>query len=153
MNTRPAIVDLAVGSDLIGDSLLEELLESLKEGIQVIDLRAHVVRGEGYAPIARAVASFIRDGKARRGLLVCGTGIGVSIAANRITGVRAAICHDPYSMQRSILSNNCQVACFGSRVIAPKNALILFHNWLQLTYDPHTDYAIKLAEIDNLEMP
>ncbi|WP_328582660.1 RpiB/LacA/LacB family sugar-phosphate isomerase [Streptomyces sp. NBC_00370] len=141
---------LIVGSDDVGDFFLDELLaHHLNARTSVLDVRNTVDRGLGYARVAAAVAQVVAEGRGWRGLLVCGTGIGVSIAANRVPGANAAICHDLYSVRRSILSNNCKIICFGSRVIAIEHAVLLLDEWLATEFDPKSRSALKVAEIDS----
>ena len=138
------MLHIVMGSDLVGQPLLSHLMTALP-----FDLRRRVVRQqEDYASVAREVANLVHNGAASRGVLVCGTGIGMAIAANRMPGMRAAVCHDLYSTRRSILSNDCQIACFGSRVIAGPNASALLEVWLNLTYDCESGSQEKLRSLD-----
>lgn len=97
--------------------------------------------------VARAVAS----GEVQRGLLVCGTGIGMAITANKVAGVRATVAHDTYSVERSVLSNDCQVLALGARVIGPEVAKGLVRTWLDLRFDPSSASAEKVAIISDYE--
>lgn len=136
----------------MGDELLNHLIaQCLNKAFLIRDVRQRGGRGIGYAGVARAAAEMVRDGLAWRGVLICGTGIGVSIAANRVRGVRAAACHDLYSVQRSVLSNDCQILCLGSRVIAAESAVLLLDEWIKVEFDPESKSALKVAEIDDWE--
>jgi len=97
--------------------------------------------------VARAVAA----GEADRGLLICGTGIGMAISANKVPGIRATVAHDSYSVERSVLSNNCQVLTLGARVIGAELALRLVEEWLTYTFDETSASADKVAVIDAWE--
>jgi len=88
-----------------------------------------------YPDIAVSAALEIINGVAERGILMCGTGIGMSISANKVPGIRAAVCHDPFSTERSRKSNNAQIMCLGSRVIAPHLALHLVRLWLDCEFE------------------
>nr|WP_082588981.1 RpiB/LacA/LacB family sugar-phosphate isomerase [Terrabacter sp. Root181] len=103
---------------------------------------------ENYAWVAREVCHLVKESEGVRGFLVCGTGIGMAITANRISGVRAAVCHDIYSVERSILSNDCQVLCMGARVIAPESAARLLQHWMTLTFQGDGPSAWKVGQID-----
>lgn len=100
------------------------------KGIEVIDNGAEAGEAVLYPDVAAKTCEKVTDGTCERGILVCGTGIGMAITANKVPGIRAAVCHDPFSTERSIKSNNCQVMCMGARVIAPQLALNLLDTWL-----------------------
>jgi ribose 5-phosphate isomerase B len=94
-----------------------------------------------------AVAEAVARGEAQRALLVCGTGIGMAISANKVRGIRAAVAHDPYSLERSVRSNDCQVLCMGANVIAPALARSLLASWLDHRFDPASPSDAKVAVI------
>lgn len=88
-----------------------------------------------YPEIARRVCErMLQAGEDTRGILICGTGIGMSICANKFPGIRAAVCHDIFSTERSILSNDCSVMCMGARVIGKELAKVLVNRWLELEF-------------------
>lgn len=93
----------------------------------------------------------VAEGKADRALLICGTGLGVAIAANKVKGIRAVTAHDSFSVERSILSNNAQVLCMGERVVGLELARRLAKEWLGYEFDYQSASAKKVAEIDELE--
>ena len=104
-----------------------------------------------YPTIAKKVCLNIKkSGFTKRGILVCGTGIGMAVTANKFKGIRAAVCHDNYSAERSILSNNCNVLCMGERVVGPELAKKIVSEWLTLEYKdgPSTE---KINEISAIE--
>ncbi|KAL1969960.1 hypothetical protein VTN77DRAFT_7470 [Rasamsonia byssochlamydoides] len=96
-------------------------------------------------------AQLIAEGKADRGLFICGTGLGVAISANKVPGIRAVTAHDPFSVERSILSNNAQVLCFGQRVIGIELAKKLALEWLTYRFDPNSASAAKVQAICDYE--
>jgi ribose 5-phosphate isomerase B len=96
-------------------------------------------------------AKLIQDGKADRGLFICGTGLGVAIAANKVPGIRAVTAHDPFSVERSILSNDAQVLCMGQRVIGVELAKKLASDWLNYRFDPKSASAAKIQAITDYE--
>ncbi|KAJ9191827.1 hypothetical protein DTO166G4_6362 [Paecilomyces variotii] len=96
-------------------------------------------------------AKLIAEGKADRGLFICGTGLGVAIAANKVPGIRAVTAHDPFSVERSILSNDAQVLCFGQRVIGIELAKKLATEWLTYRFDPKSSSAAKVQAISDYE--
>ena len=111
---------IVLGADSAGKPLLDVIAAHLKTkpGLDVTDLSKQGF----YADISDGVASAIVDGKFERGILCCGTGIGVCISANKVPGIRAALTHDTYSAERAALSNNAQIITMGARVIGPELA-------------------------------
>ena len=103
--------------------------------------------GTAYPNIAIAAAEKVKAGEADRALLICGTGLGVAIAANKVSGVRAVTAHDLYSVQRSVLSNNAQVLTMGERVIGLEAAKALVDVWLDLEFNPNSSSAAKVDAI------
>jgi ribose 5-phosphate isomerase B len=100
-----------------------------------------------YPNVAVAAAEKIARGEADRALLICGTGLGVAIAANKVKGIRAVTAHDLYSVQRSVLSNNAQVLCMGERVVGLELARVLVKEWLAVQFDPQSASAAKVDAI------
>ncbi|CAI0647715.1 unnamed protein product [Colletotrichum noveboracense] len=104
-----------------------------------------------YPHRAAAAAQMVADGKADRALLICGTGLGMAIAANKVKGIRAVTAHDSFSVERSILSNDAQVLCMGERVIGQELARRLAKEWLSYEFDPKSGSAAKVRVINSLE--
>jgi len=122
---------IVIGSDHIGFPLKETIVQHLKErGYEPIDLGVWNTTPVDYPDIAQQLAECIAQGKYERGILVCGTGIGMAIVANKVPGVRAAVCHDPYSAERARRSNNAQVMTLGSLVVGTELANSLVDIWL-----------------------
>ncbi|KAL2217923.1 putative ribose/galactose isomerase [Thermoascus aurantiacus ATCC 26904] len=96
-------------------------------------------------------AKLIAEGKADRGLFICGTGLGVAISANKVPGIRAVTAHDSFSVERSVLSNNAQVLCLGQRVIGIELAKKLVSEWLTYRFDPSSASAAKVQAICDYE--
>lgn len=96
-------------------------------------------------------AEKIAKGEAHRAILICGTGLGVAISANKVKGIRAVTAHDSFSVERSILSNNCQVLCMGQRVIGLELARRLVKEWLTYAFDQTSASAKKVTAIENYE--
>lgn len=120
------------GSDHAGLRLKLELIEHLRErGVDVLDVGTFTTESSDYPLYAQKVAEGVTSGQAERGLLVCGTGIGVSIAANKVPGIRAAVVSDPFSARMAVLHNNAQILCLGERVVGPGLARLIldtFHD-------------------------
>lgn len=106
-----------------------------------------------YPHVAVAAARKVAEGEADRALLICGTGLGVAISANKVPGVRAVTAHDSYSVQRSVLSNDAQVLCFGQRVVGIELARLLASEWLDLVFDENSSSAKKVAAINEYDSP
>ncbi len=104
-----------------------------------------------YPHVAVTAARLISEGKADRALLICGTGLGVAISANKIPGIRAVTAHDSYSVERAVLSNDAQVLCFGERVVGLELARRLAREWLGYRFDPSSASAEKVAAISRYE--
>ncbi len=122
---------IAIGCDEAGCGLKHIIIDLLqKEGIEVTDEGCRDDEVVLYPNIADRVANIVADGEADRGILICGTGIGMAMAANKVKGIRAAVCHDPFSTERSRKSNDAQIMCMGARVIGPELAKMLVKLWL-----------------------
>src|SRR4029453_7380002 len=142
MPERPAMGSIAIGADDAGAPLKERLAAYLRErGLEVKDFG----NGDGvdYPDVAAEVAEAVARGEHDRALLVCGTGLGMAIAANKIPGVRAATAHAPYPAERARKSNNAQVLTMGARVIAPEAAEKVLDHWLtaELAPGPSSPHA------------
>ena len=122
---------IAIGCDEAGCGLKHIIIDLLqKEGIEVTDEGCRDDEVVLYPNIVERVANIVADGEADRGILICGTGIGMAMAANKVKGIRAAVCHDPFSTERSRKSNDAQIMCMGARVIGPELAKMLVKLWL-----------------------
>ena len=122
---------IAIGCDEAGCGLKHIIIDLLqKEGIEVTDEGCRDDEVVLYPNIAERVANIVADGEADRGILICGTGIGMAMAANKVKGIRAAVCHDPFYTERYRKSNHAQIMCMGARVIGPELAKMLVKLWL-----------------------
>ena len=128
---------IVVGCDNAAVDLKNTLIACLKEqGVTVEDEGCMDASDPTVYPLVakRVCENIIRSGYAKRGVLVCGTGIGMCITANKFPGIRAAVGHDCFSAERSILSNNGNVLCFGARVIGPELAMKILREWITLEF-------------------
>jgi ribose 5-phosphate isomerase B len=142
---------VAVGSDHLGYQLKESVKHHLEElGHPVLDYGCNDESEVDYPDVAVTVARAVAGGEFDRAILVCGTGIGMAITANKIPGVRAASVADPYSAERARKSNNAQVLCLGSRVVTPTLADILVDHWMASEFAGGGS-ARKVAKIDALD--
>jgi ribose 5-phosphate isomerase B len=145
---------VVVGSDDAGSHSKEALKEDLRSHdavCEVVDVGVGGDEHTSYPHIAVSAARMVADGTADRALLVCGTGLGVAISANKVPGIRAVTAHDSLSVERSVLSNNAQVLCFGQRVIGLELARRLADEWLGYEFDPHSPSADKVAAINQYD--
>jgi ribose 5-phosphate isomerase B len=145
---------IVVGSDDAGVEYKEALLADLRADSRVSwihDVSPKQDELPNYPAVAIAAAELVASGQADRALLVCGTGLGMAIAANKVRGVRAATGHDSFSVERSVLSNNAQVLTFGQRVIGLELARRLAREWLEYRFDETSASARKVAEINEYE--
>lgn len=145
---------IVVGADDAGFDYKEALkrdLEADERVVEVIDVGVDATGHTAYPTIAIEAAELIARGGADRGLLVCGTGLGVAIAANKVPGIRATTAHDSFSVERSVLSNNAQILTFGQRVVGLELARRLAREWLQYEFDEASPSAAKVALMTDYE--
>lgn len=145
---------IVVGSDDAGRDYKEILKGDLAADprvAEVIDVGVKADDTTMYPHIAVAAGRMITEGHADRGLLLCGTGLGVAISANKVPGIRAVTAHDSYSVERSVKSNNAQVLCMGQRVIGIELARRLAHEWLDYQFDQGSASAQKVEAISHYE--
>ncbi len=146
---------LVVGSDDAGFDYKEVLKRDFEGNALVASVVDVGVDREGhtsYPRVAIAAAELVASGQADRALLVCGTGLGVAISANKVAGIRAVTAHDSFSVERSVLSNDAQVLCFGQRVIGLELARRLAREWLGYRFDTASPSAEKVADIGRYEV-
>jgi len=144
-------VKVAVAFDHRGVHLREAVLEAVAEH-EIIDLGTHTdaVRID-YPDKAREVGEAIQHGQAARGILVCGSGVGASVAACKMTGIRAAICHDIYSAHQGVEHDDMNVLCLGSEVVGPSLARELVVAFLNATFDGGERYVARLLKVAEME--
>ena len=145
---------IAIGCDDAGFDY-KEILKKDFEGsdlvIEVIDVGVDANGHTAYPKVAIAAAELVAQGKVDRALLVCGTGLGVAIAANKVPGVRAVTAHDGFSVERSVLSNDAQILCMGQRVVGIELARRLAKEWLTYEFDTTSASADKVKIIEKYE--
>ena len=156
---QPMGMRLIVGADEAGVDYKDRILEDLRQdprvgevidiGVNRDDAREDFTRPYPYVGIA--AGEMIRNGGADRAILFCGTGIGVAIAANKVDGIRATTAHDSFSVERSVLSNDCQVLTMGQRVVGIELARRLAREWIGYTFDPESASADKVKVLTDFE--
>jgi ribose 5-phosphate isomerase B len=143
---------IAIGADHAGFELKEQLKRFVEQnGHQIVDLGAYDQTPSDYPDFAGAVGQAIRNGQADRGIIVCGSGVGACIVANKIRGVRAAVCHDTYSAKQGVEHDDMNVLCLGSRVIGQNVALELVSAFLNAQFSCEERHARRLAKVLALE--
>ena len=127
---------IAIGNDHVGFELKEVLLEVLKQrNIEVIDCGTYDTDRVDYPVYGEKVAKLVASGEVEKGILICGTGIGISIAANKVKGIRAATCSEPYSAKLSKQHNDSNIIAMGSRVVGKEVAKIILNVWLDAEFE------------------
>lgn len=159
--SAPAVpgLRLIVGADEAGVDYKNRILADLDADprvAEVIDIGVnrsdeHDEFTKPYPYVGIAAGEMIRAGRADRAILFCGTGIGVAIAANKVAGIRAATAHDSFSVERSVLSNDCQVLTMGQRVVGLELARRLAREWVGYAFDPASASAGKVAVLSDYE--
>lgn len=147
---------IAIGADHRGYALKEALVQALKEsGHEVKDFGCHDTTSVDYPDIARDVGESVSQGQAERGILICSNGIGMSISANKVTGVRAALCYDPDNARRAREHNDANVLCLGGESISASKARELVKTFLTTRWDGEKPegarHASRVAKIKDLE--
>jgi ribose 5-phosphate isomerase B len=145
-------VKLIIGGDHAGYELKAKVVEVLKSwGHEVVDVGTHSREPVDFPDIAEALCMNVRNGKAERGIMVCGTGVGAAIAANKIAGIRAALCHDVYSAHQSVEHDDVNVLCLGAWIVGEKLALELLQTFLAATYSDDVNFRRRVAKLGELE--
>jgi ribose 5-phosphate isomerase B len=152
----PQGLRLLVGSDSAGFDYKDAILADLKQdphvaSVEDLGVPADDLKANTYPGIAIAAATKIAAGEADRAILICGTGIGVAISANKVPGIRATVAHDSFSVERSILSNDCQILTMGQRVIGLQLARRLAGEWLTYEFDPTSHSQANVEEMEAYE--
>ena len=145
---------IVIGADDAGydyKQILKKDLENNPGVAMVIDVGVDADGHTPYPKVAIEAAQQVAAGTADRALLICGTGLGVAIAANKVPGIRAVTAHDSYSVERGVLSNNAQVLTMGQRVVGVELARRLVREWLTYRFDTSSASADKVAVIDEFE--
>ena len=142
---------IALACDHGGFDLKEAAIEVLKElGLEYRDFGTHDRKSVDYPVYGARAARAVSSGECDRGIILCGTGVGIGITANKVPGIRAAVCHDPFSTERSRKSNNAQIMCMGERVIGVELAKYLVDIWLKCDFAGGGS-APKVARINEID--
>jgi RpiB/LacA/LacB family sugar-phosphate isomerase len=143
---------IAVGADHAGFEMKRDLAAQMaQQGHEILDVGTHSSAAVDYPDIAEAVATALRNGQVDRGVIVCGSGAGVAVAANKFPGVRAAVCHDAYTARQAVEHDDLNVMCLGARVVGPALARTLVEQFLSATFTAEDRHLKRLAKIDAIE--
>ena len=142
---------LVIGNDHVAVEMKQEIKAYLEEkGIEVIDVGTNSTSRFNYPVSGYKAAKLVAEGKADGGILICGTGVGISLAANKVKGIRAWVCSEPYSAKLSKQHNNSNMIAFGARVIGIETAKMIVDEWLNASYEGerHQIRVDMIAEIE-----
>jgi RpiB/LacA/LacB family sugar-phosphate isomerase len=146
---------IALGADHAGFPLKTEVVRFLeKEGHQVVDLGTDNTEPVDYPDYAKAVGTAVQQGQVERGILVCGSGVGACVAANKLRGIRAALCHDTYTAHQGVEHDDVNVLCLGGRVVGPSLAFDILKAWLGARFsqgERHRRRVAKIVELEKIE--
>ncbi len=143
---------IVIGSDHAGFHLKTELVGFLKDaGHEVEDIGSFTDESVDFPDIARDLCAVVTSGRSERGLLVCGTGVGASIAANKIRGVRAAVCHDVHSAHQSVEHDDVNVMCIGAQIVGPWLARDLIGAFIAAEFHPTEEFSRRVEKLRLLE--
>jgi len=143
---------VALAADHAGFRLKEKIAAHLtREGFEVIDLGAYNEEPVDYPDFALAIGEALRERKAERGILVCGSGVGACVAANKIKAIRAGLCHDTYSAHQGVEHDDINVLCLGARVVGEELAKELVMTFLSARFTGEARHARRLAKIEAIE--
>ena len=143
---------IAVGADHAGFPLKGLAVVQLQQlGHEVLDLGTDSEEPVDYPDFAQAVAEAVMRGEAERGLLLCGSGVGASVAANKVPGVRAAVCHDSFSARQGVEDDDMNVLCLGARVVGPQLALDVIRAWNGAVFSGAERHTRRLNKVKAIE--
>ena len=144
---------VAVGADHAGFPLKDRMIDMIRAaGHEVVDCGAErLVPGDDYPDYAERVATAIREHRAERGVLICGSGVGASVAANKFDGIRAALCHDTFSAHQGVEDDSMNILCLGARVVGPALAEELVATVLRARFSEAERHARRLAKVIGFE--
>lgn len=142
---------LAIGNDHVAVEMKKEIQSYLEsKGIEVIDVGTNSTERFHYPVSGYKVAQMVAAGEVDGGVLICGTGVGISLAANKVKGIRACVCSEPYSARLSKQHNNTNIIAFGARVIGPETAKMILDEWLNAKYEGGR-HQIRIDMISEIE--
>ena len=143
---------LVIGADHAGFPQKHLVIDALRSwGHDVLDVGAHNQRPVDFPDVALKLSRAILDGRADRGIIVCGTGIGASMATNKIRGIRGALAHDTYSAHQAVEHDNANVLCIGAQVVGPKLMVELLRVFVDARWLPDEEFHRRVDKLERLE--
>jgi len=145
---------LAIGNDHAAVDLKNEIMAYLKDkGVEVINVGTDTAERFDYPVAGYRAAKLVASGEADGGILICGTGVGIGLAANKVKGIRCCICSDPYTARLSKQHNNANMIAFGARVIGPETAKMIVDEWMNAEFlgGRHADRVALITEIEQTQ--
>ena len=144
---------IAVAADHAGFPLKERIIRELREaGHEVSDLGTDSTDPVDYPDYAQKVANAVREGSADRAILLCGSGAGACVAANKFRGIRAAVCHDPFTARQAVEDDDVNVMCLGARVVGPELASELTKDYVKAQFSGLDRHKRRLEKVKNFEL-
>jgi ribose 5-phosphate isomerase B len=151
-NSNPKPLQYAIGGDHAGFLMKNEVFQMLKSmAVEIVDCGTHTAESCDFPDFAELIATKLLKGEIDRGILVCGSGVGVSVAANKFPGIRASLCHDTYSARQGVEHDDMNVLCIGARVVGPEVAFEVVKAFLGARYSPAPRHAARMAKIADIE--
>ena len=145
---------LAIGNDHAAVEMKNEIMDYLRsKGVEVVNVGTDTADRFDYPVAAYRAAKLVASGEVDGGVLICGTGVGIGLAANKVKGIRCCICSDPYTARLSKQHNNANMIAFGARVIGPETAKMIVDEWLGATFEGgrHADRVALITEIEQTQ--
>lgn len=144
---------LAVGADHAGLDMKTQIIPWLQQaGHEVVDVGAHTLDpGDDFPDFAAAVGQTLGGGEAERGVMICGSGVGATIASNKVSGVRAALCHDTYTARQGVEHNDMNVLCLGGRVIGIETAKEVISAFVGASFTPEERFLRRIDKVGKIE--
>lgn len=143
---------IVIGSDHAGFPLKATVVEHIRKlGLEIEDVGSYDALPVDFPDIAQLVTGAVTDGRADRGLLVCGTGVGASIAANKVKGIRAAVCHDIHSAHQCVEHDDVNVMCIGAQIVGPWLALDLIDSYLKAEFSTDEDFRRRVDKLQEMD--
>lgn len=154
MDRKDRIMKIGIGNDHSALEMKKEIIAFLEEkGHEVVDYGTNSAESCDYPVYGEVVARAVAAGEVEQGILICGTGLGISLAANKVKGIRAAVCSEPFTAKMARAHNNCNILAFGARVVGPELAKMIVEAWLNTDFEGgrHQRRVDLIMEIESKE--
>ena len=143
---------IGIGNDHSALEMKSEIIEYLQErGHEVVDYGTNSAKSCDYPKYGEIVARAVANHEVDQGILICGTGLGISLAANKVKGIRAAVCSEPFTARMARMHNNCNILAFGARVIGPELAKMIVEVWLDTDFEVGGRHQRRVDMIGDIE--